>query len=61
MRIRGIVLLVVFSAILLGCGRDELPLSEECLEFWQVKEGLFSKDDLKCRDGNGATQWLFGS
>ena len=61
MRMRGIVLLVACSAILLGCGRDELPLSEECLEFWQVKEGLFPKDDLKCRDGNGATQWLSGS
>ena len=62
MKIRGKVLLVVFSAILLGCGREELPLSEECLEFWQVKEGLFASSDLRCQDDcRGTEQRLFGS
>lgn len=58
---RNAIAFIVLSAILLGCGRDELPLSEECLEFWQVKEGLFPKDDLKCGDRDGTTQWLSGS
>ena len=59
---RNAIAFIVLSAILLGCGRDELPLSEECLEFWQVKEGLFASSDLRCQDDcRGTEQRLFGS